>query len=413
MEAISTPNCLCCGEASLDYLEHLLEKHNFNLARAREVIGKGKRDEEALSVVNENSNATKTTMDSNVLKVGGVPITLPKDGSTNGHVYNIHLNFGGTVAEGANLSSRGGDEQNMSNVDLTSSLPVNSTAFNQTSCLNGNLLNPSSVCNSTASTSIASDLNRQTFTERNTTGLPENSTALNQATSFNCNVLPTSAVHNSITLTPVASDPNLQATSESNSNGDDDIVFLDEVVIKKDAIMQLPPNLAKVKKEGGHSRKRCSDEDKVPTARTRKVVTNGHNHHKLHCKTCDGEDNQKKGNKNRKKSKRKLRVKAGPKRGSMIRSHSSTKEPDFALPNDDGKLNSVELMLKHGKIDMLVEEGGVALHKCKICSEECTNTKVAINNHVTSRHDISAIQYQALYFEEASLWHKVGSKFHR
>ncbi len=38
MDAVPTESCLCCGDATSDYLEHLLELHKFSLAKAREVI---------------------------------------------------------------------------------------------------------------------------------------------------------------------------------------------------------------------------------------------------------------------------------------------------------------------------------------------------------------------------------------
>ncbi len=351
MDAISTPNCLCCGAASSDYLEHLLEEHNFNLARAREVISKGKREENAI-VVNENSSTSKTIADSNVLNVGGVPITLPKDGSTNGHVYNIHLNFGGSVAGR-------GDKPNRSNVNLTTSLPASSTASNQSAPFTGSFL-------------------------------------------------PNLPVDNSFSTPVACSDPNPQVIAESNN--DNDILFIDKVIDKKNdrSIMQPTSYLGKVEK-GGHGRKLHSDKGSA-SCNQHHIAPKCHKHQKSSCKTCNYEDSKRNGKRRIKMAKRKLRVKAPPERECISDLQNTTKEPAIVAPvekDDDDKkeLNEVELVLKHGKLNFLERGGG--LHKCKICGEEFHNTKKDINNHVTSRHDINAIQYQALYFEKSSLWHKV------
>ncbi len=241
-----------------------------------------------------------------------------------------------------------------------------------------------------------------------TASLPVNSTAFNQSVSFTGNFPPTLPVDNPI-LAPVAcSDPNPQENAENN-NGND-IVFIDKVIAKKNnrSIMQPTSYLGKVKK-GDHGRKLLSN--KVPAScNQQQIAPKCHKRHKSSYKTCNDENSKRNGKRRSKMAKWKLRVKAVPEREHISDLQNSTKEPATIAPvDDDRELNEVELMLKHGNLNLLEDGGG--LHKCKICDEEFSNTKKEINNHVTSRHGINAIQYQALYFEESSLWHKVPVHF--
>ncbi len=95
MEAVSTSSCLCCGVATLDYLEHLLELHKFSLARARAVMRTSINQEERSTISKETEMNTSTLGNSseNVFSVGGVPIKIPKDNS--GRPINLHFNING------------------------------------------------------------------------------------------------------------------------------------------------------------------------------------------------------------------------------------------------------------------------------------------------------------------------------
>ncbi len=133
MEVLSTQSCLCCGVATSDYLEHLLEFHKFNLARAREVIGGEnfrKNVEPAATEDNVIICATNTTLDSstNVLRIGGVPITLPTGGQ--GRNIYIHLNIEDSdPSEGQEVKKLGNnDDGNESRTQLiTPNAAISST----------------------------------------------------------------------------------------------------------------------------------------------------------------------------------------------------------------------------------------------------------------------------------------------
>ncbi len=71
---------MCCGQSTLDYLAHLVGTHNFDLDRAKSVVG------------SESTKRGSGEKDK-VITVGGVPITLPDEG-TGDHIH-IHLNIGG------------------------------------------------------------------------------------------------------------------------------------------------------------------------------------------------------------------------------------------------------------------------------------------------------------------------------
>ncbi len=88
-EAVSTDCCMCCGQPNLDYLAHLVGTHKFDLDKAKSVVG-------------SESAKRGFSKDDKVLRVGGVPITLPDEG-TGDHIH-IHLNIS---VDGGNKDAKG------------------------------------------------------------------------------------------------------------------------------------------------------------------------------------------------------------------------------------------------------------------------------------------------------------------
>ncbi len=455
MEVASTSSCLCCGVASSDYLEHLLEMHKFSLAKAREIIrASNKENAEPSGTHALKAMFSSDTMVNNksVFTVGGVPITLPE----NGEGRSIHLHFN---VNGSDVST-----EDMEAV---------------TKVLKGEEANDAAI-------SSSPDLfHNKGFVATSTPKFPRNTASKTSS--------------NSHTLSKPLLQPTLSATAPSKANAvarsridiiplesksyDDDIEILEEVVDKHKLF--LPPIPPKIKKadtipspsskvksgnKGGNDEKLLvvANTPKVhmfskpttplsetsnsfpqpPTQHVKKSTirvfplpesnddeimvldgagTNGDQVMTPTLPTVKMEvtdtlisSSSSATLKSKSKMNREREIKEKePKRNKV--DHGQVQHGQGGRSKNKWKIRLAlkqkisssasaphcqnKEMFKYNKVAQLVKGGNV--HRCSICSDEFPNIIQDIHSHVVEKHDINFVQYHALYYKKVG-WGNVS-----
>ncbi len=336
MNLVSTSNCLCCGDGTPDYLEHLLETHKFNLKRAREVISASEsstmQNDTGSNSTLEATNSSDDLMGSSksVLNIGGVPIKVPR--RTTGGSVHIHL----TVNRSETLNRN----HEMEMIQAVTPLPPT---------LSSQEIDTSSTLTHGSSPSMPPALRPTTVLNNKTGTLSDsNSEPLNLSES-------------------VTTYFNSMATKDNT--GDNIVKDLEEcssIILKK----------APVKNKRTDS-KQCKFADQTTrSAKARKLLP------------LQSE--------NTTTNKRIKIAKHRPQDEKVARMNNASKKQEV-MPLKLTNSSVEKLLLKYPPLDKLLKG---QVHTCKICNEKIPICKQKINGHVVNKHGINAVQYLALFYME-------------
>ncbi len=442
MEIASTSSCLCCGDASSDYLEHLMELHKFTLARARKVIGENNSGNTKPSGTNESEDIILHNIMGNsgsVVTEGGIPITLP-DNTTG---QSIHLNL---IINGSDVSTEvvGAVAKVLKGEEAVISSPPDFPSQKGSVATNAPNLMPSN-------TSKRTSLNSHNFSRPNVPFVVMSPLSSNNAAATGRARIDTIPVENSkqdncnkivdevgdkdkLVLLPILTNANKTKTDittpclKMSSEDQDEINNGKPVVVNQ---LKKNPKVHMLSRSTTQLNETSNSSSSLTTSATMKKSTiiisplTGKSDDEITILDSDDDD----ANRDQIMTLSPLKVKkmadtinSSPTAATLKPQTENNKRKNVEHDKNyqEGGKKSKRTWIKHAsprhcdemfkydKVEELVK--GEKVHRCRICSDEFPSIIQDIHNHVKEKHDINIVQYQALYFKKFG-WGNVSNQY--